>query len=300
MSSVFSGIEIDAIHRDTRAMSAAGLDLAAFLSNLQDEVGGMTAGSTALGVDIDSLALGGGAFTVNTDTTSGLTLGYNAGRIFNGFSEIVVAAGTILLAASNTNYVEVDNAGVVHTNTSGFTAGRMPLYTVATGVSSIPGGSITSFKSFLSLIGPRGCTGAMLSAAGATKEVNKDLSSSIAATTSFQIISPNVAATINKVEFATSANVATSDASYWTFALVNLGPAGSGSTAVLDPASDNTTKATGGAALVSGVARSLTLDGTPSNLNTAANDVLLLTITMTGTPTALTLPSIRIDFTFAT
>lgn len=78
-------------------------------------------------------------FAQDTGTTTGLTYGYKAGRIRDGTTITNVAAGTIAMTASTTNYVEVSGAGTVSTNTTGFTAGRYPMATVTTDGSSITG-----------------------------------------------------------------------------------------------------------------------------------------------------------------
>lgn len=70
-------------------------------------------------------------------TTTGLTYGYQAGVIRQDNLTTSVAAGTVALAASATNYVEINGTGTVSANTSGFTAGRYPLAQVVTGASSI-------------------------------------------------------------------------------------------------------------------------------------------------------------------
>ena len=70
-------------------------------------------------------------------TTTGLTWGYNAGTIRKDNAITSVAAGTVSLTASTTNYVEVDDAGAVSVNQSGFTAGRIPLRELTTDGSSI-------------------------------------------------------------------------------------------------------------------------------------------------------------------
>lgn len=71
-------------------------------------------------------------------TTTGLTYGYRAGRIRSDNVVTDVVAGTVALTASATNYVEcTPPTGVVTANTTGFTAGRLPMATVVTGVSSI-------------------------------------------------------------------------------------------------------------------------------------------------------------------
>src|SRR5947207_2184256 len=115
----YSATERDAINRDNRAMNLAGISLADELEEIFDQLTNSSIGSTAAGSDIDSLALGGGAFTQDTDTTVGLTFGYKAGRFYNGSAIVEVAAGTVVLSATATNYVEVSPAGVVSKNTVG-------------------------------------------------------------------------------------------------------------------------------------------------------------------------------------
>ncbi|MER2512177.1 MAG: hypothetical protein ABTQ25_07120, partial [Nitrosomonas ureae] len=46
-------------------------------------------------------------------------------------------AAALALSASSTNYIEATRAGVVSKNTVGFTGGSIPLYTAATGASSV-------------------------------------------------------------------------------------------------------------------------------------------------------------------
>lgn len=71
-------------------------------------------------------------------TTSGLTWGYYGGKINIAGTVTSISNGTVALSASTTNYVEADpNAGAVSKNTTAFTAGRIPLYTVVTGGSSV-------------------------------------------------------------------------------------------------------------------------------------------------------------------
>jgi hypothetical protein len=74
-------------------------------------------------------------FSRDKTTSGGLTWGYFGGTILLNGVLTVVASGTIALTASSTNYVEMTFAGVVSKNTTGFTAGRIPLYTVVTDAS---------------------------------------------------------------------------------------------------------------------------------------------------------------------
>jgi hypothetical protein len=77
-------------------------------------------------------------FGRRASTTSGLTWGYYGGRYTKADgTNIAVANGTLTLTASLTNYVEVSSLGVVSVNTSAFTAGKTPLYTVVAGASTV-------------------------------------------------------------------------------------------------------------------------------------------------------------------
>jgi len=70
-------------------------------------------------------------------TTSGLTWGYYGGTISVDGVLTQIANGTLALTASLTNYVETTRAGVVSKNTTGFTAGSIPLYQIVAGASTI-------------------------------------------------------------------------------------------------------------------------------------------------------------------
>ena len=77
------------------------------------------------------------AFSNNPATTTGLTYGYFGGKIYSNGANIAIANGTIALAASVTNYVQRTAAGVVSVNTTGFTAGLIPMAQVTTGASTV-------------------------------------------------------------------------------------------------------------------------------------------------------------------
>ncbi len=70
-------------------------------------------------------------------TTTGLVWGYYGGPMVVDGVLTIIANGTVVLSASTTNYVESTRAGVVSKNTTGFTFGSIPLYTVVTGASSV-------------------------------------------------------------------------------------------------------------------------------------------------------------------
>lgn len=71
-------------------------------------------------------------------TTSGLTWGYYGGKASLAGVITAIANGTVVLSASTTNYVEAHpDTGAVSKNTTGFTAGYLPLYTIVTGSASV-------------------------------------------------------------------------------------------------------------------------------------------------------------------
>lgn len=270
-----------AIDRDQRQLAANYTGGAsAFYQDILDDLEQGNLGITADAWDVDSLAKGGGHFALDADTTTGLTFGYRAGRIFNGKTVISVAAGTLALSASNTNYVECSRAGVVSSNTSAFTSGAIPLYEVVCGVSSIS--STTQKKNFLFTVPNGGFTGDMLATVQKTKVIQIPLGTISATTELPPIVMPPAAGTITAVRLAVKTTVAQSDTNYWTFSGVNKGPAGSGSTALLLATDANTTKTTGGSGLTNYVARSLGLTATAANLDFAASDCLVFTATKTA------------------
>ena len=69
--------------------------------------------------------------------TSGLTWAYYGGNITLDGVITQISNASLTLTASSTNYIEATRAGVVSFNTTGFTAGRIPLYQVVTGTSTV-------------------------------------------------------------------------------------------------------------------------------------------------------------------
>lgn len=70
--------------------------------------------------------------------TSALTWGYLEGNLMIDGVPTFIAAGTVALTASATNYIEADPAtGAVSVNTSAFTSGATQLYQVVTGASTV-------------------------------------------------------------------------------------------------------------------------------------------------------------------
>jgi len=288
MTDFLTQVQADAINRDCRQFGQQFTGgLAQLINDLENDVDAGPTGINSYAWDIDSICLGGGAFSINGSTTVGLTLGLYAGRIQYGQTVLSLAASTTAMAASTTNYVEVDplalsGAGEVVSNTVGFTAGHVPLYTVVTGASAITSSAVAKVLLY-----------APPSAAALTRSVEIVLGN-VTGNVSQLISALPAAAVVSGVAIGNTTTVATSNTNYWSFGLVDTGAAGTGSTNLLG--AGNTTQLTGGSGLTANVMRSLSLNGTPANLDTAAGDGLLLTITGTGSPANLTGTIVRIDF----
>jgi hypothetical protein len=294
MADRFSSAQKSVIDRDNRNMSAGGIAMGDELNDIWAAIDSGSIGITAEAKSIDSLAGNGGNFAHDPDTTSGLVFGYKAGRAVFAGSVVEVSAGTVTLSASNVNYVEVNSAGTVSKNTVGWTAGSARLWKITTGTSTIS--TIENAKVLMSTIQSGAVTGSLLSTAAATKEIAIDLGS-ISATSSFCVIVPNVAGVVTGARFACATDVAANDTDYWTFGLVNKGPAGTGTTKIVDStAAANSTKATGGSAISDYVKRSLTID--TANDDVAAGDVLELTITKAASATTMAQATLLLEISF--
>lgn len=73
----------------------------------------------------------------NALASLGLVWGYLGGRIYVNGAPVVIANGTLTLAANQICYVEVSSTGAVSVNTNGFSADKLPLYRVTTGATSV-------------------------------------------------------------------------------------------------------------------------------------------------------------------
>lgn len=236
--------------------------------------------------DVDALALDGGHFAQDDDTTTGLTFGYDAGRLFNGESIVSVSAGTLALSASATNYVEVSRGGVVSKNTTGFTTGSVPLYQIVTGASSIT--TVTNKKTLLSV----------LSSNTKLARVQAQIATVSATTAMWRLIAP-CAGSLSLLGINVGTTITANDTDYWTFDAQYKGAAGTGTTAMLAATDANTTKATGGSGLTSNVTRSFTLHGTSANLVVVKNELIIVTATKAASAANLVTPTLTADFTFA-
>ncbi len=76
-------------------------------------------------------------FGRRASTSAGLTWGFYGGDMLVDGALTAISNGTLTLGASATNFVEATRAGSVSANTTGFTAGRIPLYEVVTGTATV-------------------------------------------------------------------------------------------------------------------------------------------------------------------
>lgn len=71
-------------------------------------------------------------------TSGGLTWGYYGGNVLVNGTLTQIANGTITLTASATNYIEANpTTGAVSKNTTGFTVGQVPLYSIVVGTATV-------------------------------------------------------------------------------------------------------------------------------------------------------------------
>lgn len=106
-----------------------------------------------IGFGLDALAHC--SYDAASSTPASRIFALRAGVVLNDNVVTVVNAATLTLTASTTNYIEVDPAtGALSFNTTAFTAGRIPLYTVATGTTTF--NTITDCRSGLRRSGASG------------------------------------------------------------------------------------------------------------------------------------------------
>lgn len=297
MSDRFSNSEKTVVDRDNRNMSSAGYPMGAELNDLWAAIDGGNIGITAVAGDVDALAKAAAsrplAFAQNLDTTVGLTFGHKGGCAMFAQSLVSVAAGTIALANTAVNYVEVNAAGTVSANTTGFTAGSVPLYLVTCAAGAIS--LVVNARVLLRAMQDAGITGKMMAASPKTKCVSIPLGT-VSASGDLTIVTPAAAGKLIRASIALKTTVAADDTNYWTFGLVNKGAAGSGTTKMIDSTvAANSTKATGGSAITGYIKRALTLAADP-DANHAAEDVLVFSMVKAAAGANLVEAVLRLDF----
>lgn len=110
------------------ASSTSNLDLI-FASQAQKE---LTANS------LFNAASNAATFGRRESTSSLLTFGVYGGHIYVAGAQVAVSNTTVALSASATNYIEANAiTGAVSKNQTGFTAGKLPLYTITTNSTTV-------------------------------------------------------------------------------------------------------------------------------------------------------------------
>ena len=99
-------------------------------------------GYDSLDARLDALAAGStflpNQYAERSAGHSGLNFGYYGGQVHNDNVVTTTSDGTVALTNNATNYVEVNiSTGAVTANTTSFTAGRIPLFTVVTAGGSL-------------------------------------------------------------------------------------------------------------------------------------------------------------------
>lgn len=84
-------------------------------------------------------------------THDGLDFYYGAGKVRDDTTVTHVVAGSLTLSDDTTSYIEVTTAGVVSANTTGYTSGQIPLYTVVTASGAIS--TVTDDRCFFNVGG---------------------------------------------------------------------------------------------------------------------------------------------------
>jgi hypothetical protein len=88
---------------------------------------------------------------------------------------------------------------------------------------------------------------------------------------------------LESVDFSANEALAASDTNYITFVATNLGQDGTGTNSMFSSGNENTSKATGGAAMVANGKRSINLAATQALLRVRQGDRIQFRITGTGT-----------------
>lgn len=242
-------------------------------------VAGIT-GAT-VGSWFDFVIVNTAAFAVTVTGNTGWTLSGN----------VVVNKGSGTFRAVLTNVGSGTEAVTVYRMASGSTITDMALASgklfvgQSTGLAAeaTPSGDATISTAGVLTIGAGVVTRAKQTAASGSKADRVDPATFAITgnTSSYLIVSET--GTLSRVDFSGADALAAHDTNFTTFSITNLGQAGGGSTAMLAATDANTTKATGGTALFANTKRTLTLHGTPANLDVVQGDRLLIRAAASGT-----------------
>lgn len=261
-----------------------------------ENIGGTSV--TVLDKDADNNLIKGKGATVPTDTQAGYAKGCQFIKTDGG-----VATTTYINEGSNTScdFNAVESAASTVTGvtagagmTGGGTEGTVTLNVINTD------GKITVGADTIDVTAGS-LTRADLSAPAGSQSVRGGMAT--IATTGAETIylfAPE-AGSLASVDFTGVEALAANDTNYVTFTITNKGQDGSGTTVMLAATDANTTKATGGSALVAKGKRALTVTATTADLVVVKGDVLEVVVTASGTlANTVTLPAFVARFSGTT
>jgi hypothetical protein len=228
------------------------------LKNVSNSIYGITSSGT--GNLRITVAKSGGAVETGRLATTGVANGAAA-------NTIPMSNGSDLVAGSALFY-NLSTAITPNSTTTSTASGTLAITSNATGLGSIFRSDGTNWQLLANYSGLAAQTDTVTIATTGN--------------TDSYMVAP-YAGTVSGIDCSGVDALAASDTNYITFSVTNLGQAGAGSNPVLAATAANTTQATGGTALSANTKRSLTLNGTGSNLIVAAGDRLRFRNAATGT-----------------
>lgn len=200
-----------------------------------------------------------------------------------GANTVGMSDGTGNTVVGNVKFTELTSAITANSTTCSDASGSLAITSNATGLGSIFRCDGTNYQLLAKYSDDdAGAALGTIATTGATSDY---------------VIAP-FAGTLTGADFSGVDALAASDTNYITFGITNLGQAGSGTNPMLAATAANTTQVTGGTAISANTKRSLTLNGTGSNLIVAKGDRLKVTATATGTlANTVTFSKVRLYFT---
>lgn len=288
------------IDQDNRNMAANAIAMSQVLNDLYDLIAAGSIGITAIAAAVDAVCLANDHFTRDkvTGPGSSLVFAWFTSHFWNGKQRVTVAAGNLVLAASQTNYIEVDANGTVSSNTAAFSTdgSKYPLWIVVTAAAAYTDNNVTNVRCTETFVPAGSFTGSLASTPMKTKELPLQLGTISATTaTPFRIETPNTANVTVRISLIVDTTIAQSDADYWAFEVQNKGAGGVSATKVVDGTlAVNTTKVSGGSGITNNVPRVFTLT---ANINNNAGEVLTFVATKNGAAANLVGASLKVDVT---
>lgn len=243
--------------------------------------------------------------SVLVGNSSGVSVALNG----KASGQILVGNGTTLVSVAVSGDATLSSAGAIAVTkingatmgTATATSGNVLIGSGTAWVTNAVSGDATLSSTGAVTIAAAVVTRAKQSAPAARKATHVT-SATIAttSTTDFYILAEETGSLVS-VDFNGVDVLATSDTNYITWSIVNQGQSGAGTTDMLDTGAVNTTKVTGGSALAANTKRSLSVHGTPANLDCAAGDLIRVRATATGTlANTVTIPRYVLRFTGTT